>query len=225
MRSLLASSSLALVMAYAFLALPAAAADYDFKTKEAGQWNVRVRALAVLPDESGDVTSYTGAPFGLDAKVADDWVPEVDVSYFFTKNIAAELIAATSRHDVTAARGGTSVPVGKVSLLPPTLTAQYHFQPDSRFSPYIGAGLNYTIFYRDDAAGGTITRTRYSDSLGYALQAGVDYAVTGGWSLNFDVKKIFLDTTVKGDSPALGPWKSNVNIDPVLVGMGIGYRF
>lgn len=197
-----------------------------FKPKEAGDIVVRLRGLGVMPFENGEVKSAAGAPLGLNDQIDQDWVPELDISYFFTKNIAAELVLATTRHTVTAipAAGGAGVPVGKVSLLPPTLTAQYHFMPESRFSPYVGAGINYTIFYGEDAAGGTITSTAYDDSFGYALQAGFDYAIADRWFLNFDFKKIFLDTTINGDG-TVGKWQSKVDIDPILVGFGVGYRF
>lgn len=194
----------------------------SFRPKQAGDFNVRLRGLGVLTQESGNVVTSTGTPLGLSDEVSSDFVPELDLGYFITKHIATELVLATTRHDVNA--GG--VPVGKVSLLPPTLTVQYHPLPDSRISPYFGAGLNYTFFYGQDAAGGTITSTKYDDSLGYALQAGVDIAVMGNWSMNFDVKKIFLDTTIHGAGAVpTGEWKTNASLNPVLVGFGFGYRF
>lgn len=198
-----------------------------FKTKEAGDWNIRLRGLGVMTQETGDIKSaVTGASLGLSAEVKEDYIPELDISYFLTKNIALELVLGTSRHEVNALNAaGVSTRVGDVSLLPPTLTAQYHFLPDSRYSPYLSAGINYTIFYGEDAAGGTITNTSYDDNFGYALGGGFDVAVQDGWSLNFDVKKMFLSTTVRGDSPLLGKWESDVALDPVLVSVGIGYRF
>lgn len=198
-----------------------------FKTKEAGDWNIRLRGLGVMTQEDGDIKSaVTGAGLGLNAEVKEDVIPELDISYFLTKNIALELVLGTSRHEVNALNAaGVSTRVGDVSLLPPTLTAQYHFLPDSRYSPYLSAGINYTIFYGEDAAGGTITNTSYDDNFGYALGGGFDIAVQDGWSLNFDVKKLFLSTTVRGDSPALGKWESDVDLDPVLVSVGVGYRF
>lgn len=193
-----------------------------FRPKQAGDFNVRLRGLGVLTQESGKVTTEAGAPLGLQDEVSSDFVPEIDLGYFITKNIATELVLATTRHDVNA----SGVPVGRVSLLPPTLTVQYHPLPDNRISPYFGAGLNYTIFYNENADGGTITSTAYDDSLGYALQAGVDIAVMGNWSMNFDVKKIFLDTTIHGDGAVpTGKWKTNASLNPVLVGFGFGYRF
>ncbi len=193
----------------------------SFRAKQAGDFGIRLRGLGVLTDESGEVTSAAGVPFGLNAEVTSEFVPEIDLSYFFTPYLAAELVLATTRHDVDAVPG---VPVGKVSLLPPTLTLQYHPMPSNRFSPYFGAGINYTIFYGAEAAGGTITDVKYENSFGYAFQAGMDVALMGNWSLNLDVKKVFLDTNVKGNG-TVGPWKSNVDLNPVLVGFGIGYRF
>lgn len=229
------SSALLLALACALVTLPAHAAPKAaaatapaapaFKAKEAGQWGLRLRALGVMPDETGDVRTAAGAATGLNAEVGEDWIPELDISYFFTKNIAAELILGTSRHKVNAVpAAGAAVPVGDVSLLPPTLTVQYHPLPESRISPYFGAGLNYTIFYGEDAEGSTVTSTAYDDNFGYALQAGVDIAVMDGWSVNLDVKKLWLGTTLHADS-ALGKLESEVDIDPVLIGVGVGYRF
>ncbi|MDX1921742.1 MAG: OmpW family outer membrane protein [Alphaproteobacteria bacterium] len=195
-----------------------------FRPKQAGDFGIRLRGLGVFTDESGEITSAAGAPLGLNAEVSSEFVPEIDLTYFFTKNFAAELVLATTQHEVNAVAGATHVPVGTVWLLPPTLTVQYHPMPESRFSPYFGAGVNYTIFYGADAAGGTITESKYENSFGYAFQAGMDVALQGNWSLNFDVKKVFLDTNVKGNG-TVGPWKSNVDLNPVLVGFGFGYRF
>jgi outer membrane protein len=183
--------------------------DAGFKTKSAGDFLIRGRGIYVAPDEELDTIS------GLD--VSNEFVPEVDFSYFVTDNIAFELIAATTRHEVSIP--GASL--GKVSLLPPTLTVQYHFMPKEKFSPYVGAGLNYTFFYNEDAPGGAINSVDYDNHVGYALQAGLDYALTGNWSVNLDVKKIFLSTDVSVNGGA----KLGVDLDPWIVGVGVGYRF
>ncbi|MCC9620996.1 outer membrane beta-barrel protein [Thalassospira sp. MA62] len=184
----------------------------EFKPKQAGDILIRGRVLGVVPDE--DVT--TGALPG-DGNVDDDYIPELDFSYFVTDNIAFELIAGTSKHDVSW-DGGSDL--GSVRLLPPTLTAQYHFMPDSRFSPYVGAGINYTFFY--DAKSGDFDSIKYDDGFGYAFQAGFDYAISGPWSLNVDVKKIFLDTDVAVNGGAVN---ADADLDPWLFGVGVGYRF
>ncbi|MBP2314849.1 OmpW/AlkL family protein [Azospirillum soli] len=223
----------ALLATTALAAVSSPSLAQDFKGKSAGDILIRGRAVAVLPQEKG--TLDAGAPFNSgigQANVGNDYIPELDVSYFFTDNIAAELIAGTSRHKVSGSLiTGNNINIGKVSLLPPTLTAQYHFFPKERVSPYIGAGINYTLFYNEDAAnsrnadGFSVTSTNYKNSFGWALQAGVDVALVGNWSLNFDVKKIFLKTDVTASVNNAVSVKSDVRIDPWLVGIGVGYRF
>jgi outer membrane protein len=189
-------------------------------------WMIRVRGIAVIPDESGDL-SAGGAPLTGGIKIDDAVVPEVDISYFFTDNIAAELILATAPHDVTATNlgGGGDVDLGDVWLLPPTLTLQYHFFPQTMIKPYIGGGLNYTVFYNEDVpSGGPVNSIDYDDSLGYVLQAGVDVAISENWSLNLDVKKLFLETDVTVRTGA-ATINADVDIDPWIIGVGVGYRF
>ena len=225
-----AAAALLATTALAAVSTPSLA--QDFKGKSAGDILIRARGLAVLPQENGKLKLNGATDIG-EANVGNDYIPELDFSYFITDNIALELIAGTSRHKVTGSLNGlgNSVDIGKVSLLPPTLTAQYHFFTKERVSPYIGAGINYTLFYREDAAktpngiGLAITNTDYENRFGFALQAGVDVAIAGPWSVNFDVKKIFLKTDVTAQTN-LGPVvKSKVHLDPGLVGVGVGYRF
>lgn len=175
-------------------------------------WMVRARAIAVVPDESASVS-----PIGGSVDIDDDYVPELDISYFFTDNIAAELVLATANHDVSSSVVGS---LGDVALLPPTLTLQYHFAPKRTFSPYVGAGVNYTFFYKEHGAAGL--PIDYDDSFGWALQAGADFWINEEWSINVDIKKIFLSTDV---SIAGGAVTADVDIDPWIFGLGVGYRF
>lgn len=216
----LATATLALLLAPTAPAMAQATAPSAsaFPGKQAGDFVVRLRGIGVLPDESSSITVIGGK---VDA--TDSYVPEIDLTYFITRNFAVELIAATTRHSITAQ--GTSlgnVPVGRVWLLPPTLTAQYHPLPASRLSPYVGAGINYTIFYNADAAGGAVNSVSYDNGFGWALQAGVDYALTDRISLNLDVKKLYLSTTAKLNGGAIA---AKVDLDPWIVGVGVGYRF
>lgn len=171
----------------------------------ADDWMMRVRAVQIAPDVSSSLA-------GLD--VSDEWVPEVDFTYFLTKNVGMELILGTARHEVTL--NGTSL--GKLNHLPPTLTLQYHFNPTGAVKPYVGAGINYTRFYNVDLPGLKVD----NNSFGGALQAGVDIAVTKNGYLNLDVKKIWIDTTVKTTG---GAYVSSLDIDPVVWGIGYGFRF
>jgi outer membrane protein len=193
----------------AALLLPAVAlADND------GPWMVRARAIGVLPSE--DATVSTGG----DVDIDDTLVPELDFTYFFAKHWAAELILATTPHDVDHV--SPSLDLGSVWLLPPTVTVQYHFAPgDQSFRPYVGAGVNYTIFYGvDEPAGLNID---YDNAFGFALQAGFDIPIGGGWMINADVKKIFLNTDVVITGAVNAT--ADVDINPWVVGLGVGYRY
>ncbi len=182
-------------------------------------WLIRARLLGVVPDDdSSDITVIGGK-----AEVDNSITGDLDFTYFFTDNIAAELTLTISPHDVEAVNTAVgNVDLGDVSLLPPTLTVQYHFLPESRFRPYVGAGLNYTIFFNEDA--GAARDVHYDNAVGYALQAGIDIGIDDHWAINLDVKKLWLNTDVSVQ--ALGTVvKTDVDIDPWLFGLGIAYRF
>ena len=181
-------------------------------------WLVRLRAIALVPDESSTVTVIAGS-----IDVESDFVPELDISYFFTDNIAAELILATTTHN---ARDKAStlgdVNLGEVSLLPPILLLQYHFMPDDKIRPYAGAGINYTIFYDARAPGGTVTAIEYDDSFGFAFQAGVDISFNERWAINLDIKKVFLETDATLNGGAI---TADLALDPWIAGLGLAFRF
>lgn len=169
-------------------------------------WMWRLRAIHVAPDaSSGPVT-------GVDAD--SQTVPELDFTYFVTKNIGMELILGTTRHQVTL----NGANLGKVSLLPPTLTVQYHFMPDQTIKPYVGAGVNYTRFYRV-SLNSPLDVER--NSWGAALQAGVDVALDKTSYVNFDVKKLYIETDVKSG----GAYFTTLKLNPVVWGIGYGRRF
>jgi outer membrane protein len=186
--------------------------------KSAGTFLMRGRIIGVLPDVTSTITTIGGK-----VQATDTFVPEVDFSYFLTDQIAFELIAATTRHGMkaTGTAAGT-VNLGSVWLLPPTLTVQWHPMPKASFSPYIGAGMNYTFFYNNKAPGGLINSVTYKNNAGYALQLGADIAVKGPWFMNLDVKKIFLSTNANVNR---GFVSAKVDLDPVVAGIGFGYHF
>jgi outer membrane protein len=181
----------------------------------AGTFQARLRAVTVSPDPSATIT-VSGAAIGGRTRATDSVVPEFDISYFVTDNISVELIAAVTRHTVTNSVAGR---VASVSLLPPTVTAQYHFDPEGPIRPYVGAGLNYTFFY--DAAS-TLPQISFSRNVCFALQAGVDIPVSDGYFINLDVKKLFLNTSITASSGAV---RAKASLDPWLIGVGVGLRF
>lgn len=177
------------------------------QSADAGTWLVRARAVHLDPanDNSNPVT-----PVAINSK----WLPEVDFTYFLSPNLAAELILTVpQKQRVTLA--GTQI--GTLKHLPPTLTLQYHF-PMQGFKPYVGAGINYTRFSSVRLpAGLSIDR----NSWGGALQVGVDIPVGKNVVLNFDVKKVFIRTDIRADGAPIDRFK----VDPVLVGVGLGWTF
>lgn len=188
-------------------------------------WLIRVRALGVIPDESSSL-KLNGLRIGGDkVSVSNSVVPELDITYFLTRNIAVELILGTTPHNIRA--GGSIAglgPVGRVWLLPPTLTLQYHVDLTDRIKPYVGAGVNYTIFYNEKARG-VFSSLSVENTFGLALQAGVDIMIDRHWGVNLDVKKIFLEPKVKANIPDVGLVTGKVKLDPWLVAAGITYRF
>ena len=173
-----------------------------------GPWMVRARAVH-LDSANGDST-------GLGLSMNNKWIPEVDVSYFFSPNVAVELILTVPQKQ-TLTSSALNAKVGTFKHLPPTLLAQYHF-PMNGFKPYVGAGINYTRFSSVDLLPGV---TMDKDSWGGALQVGVDIPLTKGVYLNLDLKKVMLRTDVKLAGAKIGEFK----VDPLLVGVGLGWRF
>jgi len=193
--------------------LPAAA-------HEEGEILVRLRGIAVVPDESGSTR-----PANLDMQVSTSYAPEVDVSYFLTKNIAFELIAATTKHNIQANGNGTSNKLGSVWVLPPTLTAQYHFFSDEPISPYLGAGINYTIFYGEDSDS-PFSQLDVDNAVGAALQVGFDFQVPeSNFVLNLDFKYIFLSPRANVHQGDTRIRTNNFDLNPMIFGAGIGYKF
>ncbi len=209
---------------------------------EAGDWVVRARVVNVSPNDDSKLGTTVNQNVanvmspGAELNVSDKVIPELDISYYFTKNIAAELILAVgTRHNVNIQGDALATignqGLGSVNLLPPTLTAQWHFNPDQTIDPYIGAGINYTAFLdrnliiKSNALAGTKIKVD-SDSWGPALQAGFDINLKDGWLINADVKYVWLDTDVKLNTPA-GAWTKidSLDINPWVVGIGIGKKF
>ena len=182
----------------------------------AQNWQVRLRGVSVQPYEKSTVGGEDS-----DVNISNAFIPELDFTYFFNKNFAAELILGTYKHDVKV--GNDEVSLGSVRLLPPTVTLQYHFYPTKSLKPYVGAGLNYTIFY--DVENGDTLGMDYKNNVGFALQGGVDYFVNDKFFLNVDIKKLYLKTDVDVDLGLPATVPAEVKINPLLIGFGVGMKF
>lgn len=196
------------LIAAAALACAAAAPAY------AGDFMVRGRVLQLDPANQGD-----GA--GASVEVNTKYIWEIDASYFVTQNVALELIATTPQKQrlYLGPQSDPNNTIGTLRHLPPTLTVQYHFAPTNPvFRPYAGVGVNYTHFSAVNLAPG-LDIDRHS--IGTAVQLGADFPINDKLSFNVDFKKIDIRTRVYSNGTEIG----KVKVDPVLFGIGIGYRF
>ncbi len=209
-----------LVVAMAAVASLAPIAAQAQSVAEENPWMIRVRAVAAIwqNGQSGNATTY-------DIKAQNQWLPEFDVSYFFTKNIAAELVLSYPQkvNIVSNAAPGTT---GSITALPPSLLLQYHFTELGAFKPYVGAGVNYTIFGNRSnfqPLGNALTVS--NTSFGVVGQIGADYMFDKNWGVNVDVKYATMSTVTNANSanPALGTGKLTLN--PWMPAVGVTYKF
>lgn len=191
----------ALTLLAAALAAPALA-------YEAGDIIVRAGAANVRPDTTDNTAVGT-----LDVK--DNTQLGLTATWMATPNVGVQLLAATPfKHDITA--GGNTI--GDTRHLPPTLTVQWYPLAGSKMQPYVGAGLNYTLFFDDNSSLGDLKLT---NSTGLALEAGVDVVLSDTLVLNAAVWKLDINTDVKLNGTNLG----ELEIDPLAFMIGVGYRF
>lgn len=179
-------------------------AEEDYK-----KFGVRVRAIYVAPNESFDSRLDV-----LEPTVSDSIIPELDLEYFFMKNISTELILAVTKNDIKF-KGDK---VGSTWLLPPTLTVKFHPLAGETISPYVGVGVNYTMPFNSNLNG--TPDFNIDNSVGWAAQAGVDVKIKENIYLNFDYKYVKADTKI-----TVGGTKYTLDLNPNLFGIGVGYRF
>ena len=201
MKRMLGVVGMLLTLSIGFAAVVHAEDDYK-------KFGVRIRAIYVKPDES---TNFTAAK----VKISDDIIPELDLEYFFLKQLSAELIAGVTRHDIKLDNGFA----GSTWLLPPTLTVKYHPLAGNTISPYIGFGVN-VIFPFNSKISGVDPAFRIDNSVGWAAQAGMDMKIKDNLYFNIDYKYLNADTKM-----TVGATKYDLDLNPHLFGIGVGYRF
>lgn len=194
-----------IVMA-AILAAGSVAGAYAQASGE-GPWMVRVRSVHL------DSSNKDSTPLGL--SINNKTFGEVDVTYFLSPNLAAELILTMPQKQMVYANGSE---IGSFKHLPPSLLLQYHFTDLKGIKPYVGAGVNYTHF-SDVALPAGVSMD--SHSWGLAFQAGMDIPLDRNWSINLDVKKVY----IRSDIYAAGSSIGRLRVDPILYAVGFGYRF
>ena len=190
-----------------------------------GPWMLRARALYLAPYNKSDAFAIPGLPPSPvpqnGARSNDGWAPEIDAEYFFSSQWSGELAVNFGQvHDLrlqSPSVGGGSGGAGSFRVMPDFLTLKYGFLPESAFRPYLGIGLNVTSFYTVNAAPFGLSKT----TVGPAAQAGFDIRLSKRWSLNADVKWARSRPEVEFEGADIGRMK----LDPLLFGVGVGYRF
>ncbi len=214
-------------MIVAAAALVVAAAPQFAAAQDTGNWIVRVRATDLLSsnDNNSQLKSTMQALNFDHAEINDKWIPEFDISYFFTPNIAAELVLTYPQKQTlyAVAADGTKAELGTFKHLPPTLLAQYHFTGIQYVRPYVGAGINYTNITSVNLSAPAVGELNLSrNSFGLAVQAGADFPIGGGWLLNVDAKYVRISTDVL---LANGTKVGEFGVNPWLLSVGVGKRF
>ncbi|MCB8881578.1 OmpW family protein [Acidisoma cellulosilytica] len=188
---------------------------------KAGTFETSLSVIGVIPE----TFSSSISPIGGNVNASGGVSPELTLTYFLTNHWALQAIAASTHHRISA--GDTAlghVDVGNAWVLPPTLTLQYHFLPDDRFSPYLGLGVTVAFFYASDPATPTVQKFSLSTTAGPTLDIGFDYNIADHWFVNVDAKQMFINTTADIDSVA-GRVKAKTALNPTVFGVGFGYRF
>jgi len=202
---------------------------------EAGDWLVRFGGSNIDPKSSNGDLDLTPVGLGVaDVDVDSQIGVTFNIAYMYTANWGVELLAALPyEHDIKVE--GLPGTAATVTHLPPTLSIQYHFLPDAAFQPYVGAGVNLTWFMddskeeglraADDLLGVTTGIDVDSTSVGLAAQVGFDYIINDTWFVNFDVRWIDINTDATLIVDGADFATADVEIDPIVYGIHVGYRF
>lgn len=215
------------------IALSVAAAAPGAYAFQQGDFIVRAGLTNVSPDDSSS-NIFVGSDLGVNLSVGDDTQLGLNVAYFVSDRLNIEVLAATPfTHDVNFGVSdplGTGGRLGEVTHLPPTITLNYYFNnPSSAFQPYVGAGINYTVFFDEDftsandAAG--LKNLSLDNSFGLSAQLGVDYMVNDQWFINGSVRWIDIDTEASFNLNGTPGNVNSIEIDPMVYTISLGYRF
>ena len=194
---------------------------------EQGDWVIRAGITTVGPDDSSSNVNVGGADAGGGVNVDSGNQLGLNFVYFYSPQLAIEVLAATPfSHDIGLDTVGA---LANTKQLPPPLSANYYFaDPSAKFQPYVGGGINYTIFF-DEEFSSANTNAGFSNleldsSFGLAAQVGFDYMLDNKWLVNASVRWMDIDTEVSFDlNDSAG--SVDVSIDPFVYCITAGYRF
>jgi len=202
---------------------------------QAGDFLIRGGLTNVNPDNGKSAILLADADSTMTLTVDDNTQLGLNFVYFYNNNLAVEVLAATPfTHDVyiqdkNSVLGVDGAKLGKVTQLPPTISALYYFNTDSAFKPYVGAGLNYTVFFNEkftDAPKNLgLSDLSLDGSFGYAVQIGTDYEINKKWSINASARYIDIDTDATFSVGGEKIGKASISVDPMVYSLMIGYKF
>lgn len=204
---------------------------------DTGDLLVRGRIINISPDSSSsDVNAEGKIVPGTNVEVDGAYSLDIDFTYMFSPNLGAELLLDLSSQHKVSAKGSTlaSLAPGDIlstRVLPPALILQYHISPDAELSPYLGLGVNYTYFFQEEATDSLqrglkgVSDVKLDASFGWVAQFGADYDIGSNWFFNADVKYMDISTEASFTSGALGNVDLDVDINPWVLGIGVGKRF
>lgn len=216
-------------------AVAAALASTQVLALEAGDMLFRAGITTVQPNDDSSNPTLGGANLGGSVTVDSDTQLGLTFEYMVSKSLGIEVLAASPFTHTVSAKGGTLSSLGlkdiaDVTHLPPTVSLNYHFNDGAAFQPYVGLGVNYTVFFDEDAskelesAAGK-TDVELDNSFGVAAQAGFDYFINDNWLVNASVRYIDIETSADVKTTALGTVKVDVDIDPYVYSLFLGYKF
>ena len=200
-----------------------------------GDFMIRLSGVGILPQDRDSKVSVNGAHMaGTHVSTTNQAMPELTFEYFLTDNIAVDLIATSTRHEVSANGGELAgiagqhkTDLGKAWVLPPALTFTWHFRPHKRFNPYVGVGADLQWFYNMKGSGALgLTKLNAGFTGGPLVNVGFDYQIVGNWFFNADVKQVFsrMHAWAQNRSETLRG-RVHESLDPTVVSAGIAYRF
>ena len=211
---------------------------------QAGDILIRGGLTSINPDSDKAAVLLGGSDAtGASLSVDDNTQLGLNFVYFYDNNWAVELLAATPyTHDVTlndptAALGGAlGVPAGldgaklaEVSHLPPTLSALYYFDTSTAFKPYVGLGINYTIFFEEEFEAAPkslgLSNLKLDGSFGFSAQVGADYEIDKNWSVNVSARYIGISSDASFDVGGASIGTAKVDVNPMVYSIMLGYKF
>ncbi|WP_026377082.1 OmpW family outer membrane protein [Aestuariibacter salexigens] len=218
---------------FALTAIAAVTFAQNVSAFQKGDWVIRAGFASVVPDESSS-NIVVGSDLGVNVGVESNTQLALNLAYFITDKVNVEVLAATPfKHDVNFGVSdplGTGDQLGEVTHLPPTVTVNYFFADSaSKFQPYVGAGLNYTLFFDEDFTSANqsagLSDLSLDNSFGIAAQIGADYMFSDEWFLNGSIRWIDIDTEASFQLGGAAGSVDSIEIDPWVYSITIGYRF